>query len=158
LQSILRRVHPIPGFVYGSVELRSLRRGSAFFVPLRPRRGTRPICSRCGKKCRGYDTLDERQFDFVPLWAIAFVFLYCMRRVVCSRCGVAVEMVAWATAKSQLTHAYCWCRASWGRTLSWSETARRFRTGRDTVFRAVEHAARGGLEHRDLDNVRSIGV
>lgn|SRR5690606_12858449 len=158
LQSILRRVHPIPGFVYGSVELRSLRRGSAFFVALRPRRGTRPICSGCGKKCRGYDTLDERQFDFVPLWAIPVVFLYCMRRVDCPRCGVKVEMVPWATGKSPLTHAYCWFLASWAKTLSWRETARRFRTSWDTVFRAVELAVRWGLEHRDLDNVRSIGV
>src|SRR5690606_15852493 len=62
------------------------------------------------------------------------------------------------TGKSPLTHAYCWFLASWAKTLSWRETARRFRTSWDTVFRAVELAVRWGLEHRDLDNVRSIGV
>ena len=42
--------------------------------------------------------------------------------------------------------------------LSWSETARRFRTTWDVVFRAVAHAVRWGLEHRSLDGIRSIGV
>src|SRR5690606_3731472 len=72
-------------------------------VTLAERLGPRPLCGGCGKKCRGYDTLDERQFDFVPLWAIPVVFLYCMRRVDCPRCGVKVEMVPWATGKSPLT-------------------------------------------------------
>src|SRR5690606_24896029 len=40
----------------------------------------------------------------------------------------------------------------------WKETARRFRTTWDTVFRAVEHAVGWGLEHRSLDGIRSIGV
>jgi hypothetical protein len=42
--------------------------------------------------------------------------------------------------------------------LSWTETARRFRTSWDVVFRAVAHAVRWGLEHRNLDGIRSIGV
>ena len=158
LQSILRHVHPIPGFVYGSIELRKLRAGPRFFVRLRARRRSRPVCSGCGKRRRGYDTLAERHFDFVPLWAIPVVFLYAMRRVDCPRCGVVVEMVPWASGKSPLTHAYCWFLASWAKTLSWRETARRFRTTWDTAFRAVEIAVRWGLAHRNLDGIRSIGV
>ena len=42
--------------------------------------------------------------------------------------------------------------------LSWKETARRFRTSWDTVFRCVEHAVRWGLEYRSLDGIGSIGV
>ncbi len=102
LQSILRRAHPIPGFVYGSVELCKRRGGATFFVQVRPRRKSHPICSGCDRKGRGYDTLKERQFDFVPLWAMPVVFLYAMRRVDCPRCGVTVEMVPWATGKSPL--------------------------------------------------------
>src|SRR5690606_4885595 len=157
-QSILRQFRPIPGFVYGSVELRRRGQKRVFYVRLKPRSGSRPVCSGCGTKRRGYDRLAERQFDFVPLWAMPVVFLYAMRRVDCARCGVVVEMVPWATGKSPLTHAYCWFLASWAKTLSWKETARRFHTTWDTVFRAVEHAVRWGLEHRSLDGVRSIGV
>ncbi len=158
LQFILRRVHPIPGFAYGSIELRERQSGSAFFVQLRARRGSRPTCSGCGQQARGYDTLKKRQIDSVPLRAIPVVFVYAMRRVDCARCGVTVEMVPWATGKSPLTHAYCWFLASWAKTLSWRETARRFHSSWDTVFRAVETAVRWGLAHRDLDDVRAIGV
>jgi transposase len=84
--------------------------------------------------------------------------VYAMRRVECPKCGVVVEMVPWASGKSPMTHAYTWFLASWAKVLSWKETARRFRTSWDTVFRAVEHAVRWGLQHRDLDGIRSIGV
>jgi len=94
----------------------------------------------------------------VPFWGIAVFFIYAMRRVDCRRCGVSVEMVPWAAGKTQSTHAYVWFLASWARVLSWSEVARRFRSSWDTVFRCVEHAVRWGLEHRNLDGIRSIGV
>jgi transposase len=158
IHSILRQVHPVPGFVYRNIELHGSAHRAALHVHVQPRRGSRPVCSGCGKKRRGYDRLTERRFDFVPLWAIPVVFLYAMRRVDCPRCGVLVEMVPWGTGKSPLTHAYSWFLASWARSLSWKETALRFRTTWDTVFRAVEHAVLWGLEHRNLEGIRSIGV
>ena len=158
VQSILRRVQPIPGFVYGKVELRNHWSGSKVHVQVRPRKGTKAVCSSCGKKCSGYDTLSQREFLFVPLWGMPVLLLYAMRRVECPRCGVRVEMVPWASGKSPLTHAYSWFLASWAKVLSWKETARRFRTSWDVVFRAVEHAVRWGLEHRSLDGIRAIGV
>jgi len=33
-------------------------------------------CSKCGKLCRGYDTLTPRRFEFVPLWGIKVFFVY----------------------------------------------------------------------------------
>ena len=158
LQSILRRVHPIPGFVYERVEIRDRCSGSEVHVRVRPRAGAKAVCGGCGKKRPGYDTLTQREFSFVPLWGMPVVLLYAMRRVECPQCGVRVEMVPWATGKSPLTHAYSWFLASWAKVLSWQETARRFRASWDTVFRAVEHAVRWGLEHRNLDSIRAIGV
>lgn len=159
LQSILRRIQPLPGFVYDRAALRETR-GHALEVDVhvRPRSGARAVCGKCGKKGPGYDTLGERRFAFVPLWGMAVFLLYAMRRVECRRCGVTVEMVPWASGKSPATHAYTWFLASWAKVLSWSETARRFRTTWDVVFRAVDHAVRWGLEHRNLDGIRSIGV
>ena len=118
LQSILRRVHPIPGFVYGTVELRQHRWGPQFRVQIRPRAGSKPVCSGCGQKRSGYDTLAEREFSFVPLWGIAVVLLFAMRRVHCRQCGVVVELVPWASGKCPSTHAYCWFLSSWAKTLS----------------------------------------
>ena len=158
LQSILRRVHPIPGFVYGRVTLQYDRKSPVVHVRVRSRSGSRAVCSGCGTKRRGYDTLTPRQFAFVPLWGMIVYLVYTMRRVDCPRCGVRVELVPWATGKSPLTHAYCWFLADWAKVLSWKETARRFRTSWDTVFRAVEHAVRWGLANRGLSGIHAIGV
>lgn len=158
LQSILRRVQPLPGFVYGRISLRDKHGTLAIDVHVRARAGSHARCGNCSKKRRGYDTLGERRFAFVPLWGMAVFLVYAMRRVDCRQCGVTVEMVPWASGKSPATYAYTWFLASWAKVLSWSETARRFRTSWDVVFRAVSHAVRWGLEHRSLDGIRSIGV
>lgn len=158
LQSILRRVHPIPGFVYGRVTLQYDRKSPVVHVRVRCRSGSRAVCSGCGIRRPGYDTLAERRFAFVPLWGMIVYLVYTMRRVDCPRCGVRVELVPWATGKSPLTHAYCWFLADWAKVLSWKETARRFRTSWDTVFRAVEHAVRWGLANRSLSDIYAVGV
>ncbi len=158
IQSILRQVQPLPGFVYDGVLLRPTHAGPCVDVRIRPRTGSKATCSGCGKKRRGYDTLAERSFAFVPLWGMPVFFLYTMRRVECAKCGVVVEMVPWATGKSPMTHAYVWFLASWAKALSWQETARRFRTTWDTVFRAVDIAVKWGLANRVLDGIRAIGV
>ncbi|MGH3905625.1 MAG: ISL3 family transposase [Pseudonocardiaceae bacterium] len=158
LQSILRRVQPLPGFVYTDVLFQQTRAGTQIQIGVRPRRRCKPVCSGCQQKRPGYDTLEPRHFAFVPLWGVAVFLIYAMRRVDCKTCGVVVESVPWATGKSPMTHAYTWFLASWAKVLSWQETARRFRTTWDTVFRAVELAVRWGLEHRNLDGIRAIGV
>ena len=67
------------------------RCGLTLEVPIVPRANGRPICSGCGKRRPGYDRLAPRRFEFVPLWQIAVVFIYALRRVDCPRCGVVVE-------------------------------------------------------------------
>src|SRR5258706_646020 len=158
VQSILRRLHPQPGFVYERVEWRGTAERPIVDLHLRPRIGARAHCGNCGKKRPGYDTLPVRRFAFVPLWAVPVFVVYAMRRVDCVRCGVTVEMVPWASGKMQTTFAFTWFLADWARVLSWSEAARRFRSSWDTVFRCVEYAVRWGLAHRNLDGIRSIGV
>jgi transposase len=158
VESILRRLQPQPGFVYESVRWAGNRIRPQLWVHVRPRGGSRGVCSSCFKKRPGYDVLGTRHFAFVPLWNIAVFLVYAMRRVDCRRCGVTVEAVPWASGKMQTTHALVWFFASWAKVLSWREVARRFRSSWDTVYRSVEHAVRWGLEHRNLDGIRSIGV
>jgi transposase len=77
-----------------------------------------------------------------------------MRRGDCRRCGVAaVEEVPWGDGKRTLTKAYVLVLARWARRLSWKEAAEAFRTSRDKVFEAVEHAVTWGLEHRTLGQI-----
>jgi transposase len=158
IESILRRLHPVPGFVYGKARWAGTPGTPQLWVHIRARKGSDGICSSCFKKRAGYDSLTTRHFAFVPVWAIPVWLVYAMRRVDCPRCGVTVEAVPWASGKMQTTHALVWFLASWAKVLSWKEVGRRFRTSWDTVFRCVEHAVRWGLEHRSLDDIRAIGV
>ena len=126
LKSILNRVQLHRGFVYGNIRWREQRGRTVLEIEIRPRKGSRPFCSVCGRKAPGYDVLAPRLFEFVPLWGIAVFFLYAMRRVQCPRCGVKVEKVPWAQGKSHLTTTYAWFLARWAKRLSWKEVAEVF--------------------------------
>jgi transposase len=158
VKSILNRVQLHRDFVYGSIRWSENPGRLALEVEIRPRKGSRPVCSRCGQICPGYDTLKPRRFEFVPLWGIAVFFLYAMRRVACPDCGIKVERVPWAEGKRHLTTTYAWFLADWAKRLSWLEVARSFQATWDNVFRAVRMAVEWGIAHRNLDNVTAIGT
>jgi len=154
VKTVLNRVHKIKGFVYGKVRFVN----HWIEVDVRPRKGSRPICSGCGQPGPGYDTLDARHFYFVPLWAINVILVYAMRRVACPRCGVKVEQVPWGDGKRHLTRAYAVFLATWARRLSWKEVATIFHVSWEKVYRSVAWIVEYGLQHRDLDGVTAIGV
>lgn len=154
VKTVLNRVHKIKGFVYEKVRFV----GEHIEVEVRPRKGSRPICAGCGIRGPGYDTLWERHFKFVPLWAIGVALVYAMRRVDCPRCGVTVEQVPWGDGKRHLTRAYAVFLARWARRLSWREVALIFKTSWDTVYRSVAWMVEYGLQHRDLQGITAIGV
>lgn len=157
LKTILNRVEKHASFVYEDARLVN---GSPprLEIPIRPRQGSRPVCSGCGQRRPGYDMLPERRFQFIPVWGILVFFVYTMRRVDCSQCGIKVERVPWAESKSPITTRYAWFLAGWAKRLSWKEVAESFRTSWDSVYRAVGLAVRWGLAHRDLDGIEAIGV
>lgn len=158
IESILRRLHPQPGFVYAEAEWSGSPTRPTLHVHVRPRRRSRPVCSGCGLKRPGYDTLTERWYQFVPLWAVPVFFLYTPRRCECPRCGVKVELLPWSDGKSPVTTTFAWFLASWAQVLSWTETGRRFRVSWAVVFEAVRRAVEWGKAHRNLDGIKAIGV
>jgi len=158
LKSILNRVQLHPGFVYGAIRWRDPQTRMILDVEIRSRQGSRPVCSKCGQPGPGYDRLSERRFEFVPLWGLTVFFLYALRRVNCSTCGVKVERIPWATGKQQLTTTYAWFLARWARRLPWKEVAGIFGSSWEHVFRSVKMAVEWGLAHRDLSNVTAIGI
>jgi transposase len=158
LKTILNRVQKFKSFVYGNAEWIKSDGELALLIEILARANSRPICSGCRRRRPGYDTLAPRLFEFVPLWGIAVFFIYAMRRVNCPKCGVKVETVPWADGKHTLTKTYMHFLATWAKRLSWKETAVAFRTTWEKVFHSVEWAVQWGLAHRDLSNVRSIGV
>lgn len=159
LKTILNRVQRHAGFVYESIRLVEGLAGSPEIeVRVRARRGSRGVCSGCQRRSPGYDHLETRRFEFVPLWGIAVFFVYALRRVNCRDCGVRVEAVPWAEGKNHLTTSYCWFLAGWAKRLSWQEVACVFRTSWENVFRSVELAVNWGLRNRSLDQVESLGI
>jgi transposase len=116
------------------------------------------VCSGCGKKRPVYDRTTERRFQYIPIWGLAVVFLYVMRRVLCPDCGVRTERVPWAKGKEQLTERFQWFLASWAKKLSWQEVGESFRVSWDTVFRSVRMAVVWGRRRMEIGTVAAIGV
>lgn len=163
LKTLLRSVHPVKGFVYGKIErvkdpLASNR--TRIQVQVHARKGSRGLCSVCGKAGPTYDHLPTRHFDFVPLWGIAVALVYALRRIDCGGCGVKVERVPWCDAgsKSPMTRALVVFLARWARLLSWRQVAVSFGVTWDRVYQAVEQVVGYGLAHRDLSGIGAIGV
>jgi transposase len=156
-------VHPVKGFVYQKqvlVEAASAPNGCRLEVYLRARRHSQGLCSACGQPGPTYDTQEPRRFDFVPLWGIAVVLGYALRRIACPGCGVKIERVPWLApgSKSPRTLALTLFLARGARRLSWQEVRVAFWVSWESVYRAVEQVVAYGLEHRDLTEIRAIGV
>ncbi len=158
LKTILNRVEKYKSFVYGKVKCRRSQGQLSLFVQLRPRRGSRPVCSGCGRRGPQYDHLKPRRFEFVPLWGLAVYFVYRMRRVNCQRCGVRVERVPWGKGRCHLTNTYRWFLAAWAKRLSWQEVATVFHTSWQSVFRSVRYAVMWGIVHRKWGSIAALGI
>lgn len=159
VKTILNHCQRFKHFVYRKARFTSHEGRECIAVDIEPRKGSTAICSSCHKPAPCYDHRQEpRWFEFVPLWGIAVFFVYCMRRVDCPRCGVKVEEVPWANGKHQLTKTYMQFLASWARSLSWTEVARRFQTSWEKVFCGVAYVVEWGLEHRSFEGITAIGV
>jgi transposase len=57
-----------------------------------------------------------------------------------------------------MTMEYQWFLARWAKRMSWKEVAEAFHVGWDRVYTAVKNAVSWGLEHRDLEGIRAIGI
>jgi len=125
---------------------------------LAAKKRSRPICSSCGKKMPGYDTLKKRTWRHVPVWGIPVTLTYRPRRGKCPRCGVIVEAMPWTSGKSPLTLPLVIVLATYARILAWEEVARLCGVHWNTVRAAVKNAVDYGLEHRDTAGVIAIGI
>ena len=157
LKTILNLKAPLSRFVYRDVQLTG-GEDPRIKVQIEPRQGCKGRCSGCDEICPGYDRLPPREFIHVPLWGITVIFLYCMRRLDCPRCGVTVEAVPWSSGKSPLTTSYAWYLSEWAKLLSMQEVARQFKTSWHQVFSAVAMAVAWGRERMDLAGITAIGV
>jgi len=158
IKTILNKCHKIKSFVYEKAYFTEDEGRQVLKVKIVPRKNSKGICSKCHQPAPGYDTLEEREFEFIPVWGFPVFFVYTMRRVECSTCGVRVEEVPWAYGKHQQTRTYMQFLAHWARKLSWKEVAESFHTTWHKVFQAVAYIVEWGLKHRDLTGITAIGI
>ena len=82
----------------------------------------------------------------MPIWGIAVLLVYPMRRIDCRACGVKVERVPRAAGgQSPMTTAYAVFLARWAGRLSGQQTAEAFWTSWDRVEAAVKWVVDYGL-------------
>ncbi len=155
--TILNRSTKFKRFVFDSARFDDKGR---ILVSVKPRKNSKPQCSRCGSSGSTYDTARKpRWFEFIPIWGYAVFLEHYMRRVSCQRCGaVIVEKVPWSTGKHHLTDIYRCFLAHWAKKLPWKEVANSFHTSWDKVYASVKYVVEYGLEHRRLDGITAIGV
>ena len=155
LQTILNRVYPFKSFCYADTRFNE---SGDIEVLVRPRANGKPICSGCGHKRPGYDTLAQRRYQFLDVWNLPVYLCYCPRRVQCPTCRVKIERVPWADGKSPQTTARVWFLAFWAKWLSWQQVAQQFGSSWTSVYRCVATVVAWGLAERSLDGIGAIGV
>ncbi len=157
IKTLLNHTTKFKSFVFHTPWL--CRETNRIFIPVVPRKNSKPICSKCSHAGSIYDHLNQRDFFLPPIWNIAVVLLYTMRRVDCRHCGkVVVEKPPWATGKSPITKQFAAFLAFWAKKMSWKDTAISFRVSWDIVADAVTWVVEWGLDRRDIENVKAIGV
>ncbi|MEA1885207.1 MAG: ISL3 family transposase [Thermotogota bacterium] len=156
LKTILNACCDFKGFVVGESNFSKDRK--SIEINIRARKGSKAICSCCGKPAPGYDKLSERETEFIPFWGFLICFVYPMRRVNCPTCGIKVEKVPWIAGKHQISPHYAKYLAGWAKEMSWKSVAERFRTSWQTVWRCVEMVVSYGLSNRTIKGVAALGV
>ncbi len=100
LKTILNQCYKFKCFVYDKVRFVFRNGETCLEIDVVPRRNSEAICSCCDKPAPLYDRLDERRFEFIPVWGFRVFLVYLMRRVNCANCGVKAEQVPWAKKMS----------------------------------------------------------
>src|SRR5512137_2292662 len=103
VKQLIRETLEMQGFCIESVD----KTGSELIVTIVPDLRYHPRCGVCGRPVDYRDTLSERRFRHVPLWAIPVTLVYAPCRVTCPQCNaVHVESIPWAAGKKRLTKTF----------------------------------------------------
>jgi len=65
-----RRLQKFKSLVYGKISWLEYGQHLGRVVEVEPRPNSKAVCSGCNLPGAGYDTLDTRLFEFVPVWNI----------------------------------------------------------------------------------------
>lgn len=123
------------------------------------RKNSRGKCTDCRIKRPTCDIDKEGTLFFcLSRWGIKVCFHYRLRRLICPRHGIITEYIPWTKGKERYTTIYMVFLANWAKRMSWKETAKEFKTSRDTVFNSVKWELDYEKSHRILKEITAIGV
>lgn len=148
MNSIFKQLLNVKGMVVEDVRIVDppSRPTPVLEIHVRPRKGM-PRCSRCGRKCPGYDrgggTRRWRHQDF-GCWRVELVAA--MPRVDCPGCGVVVASVPWAEPGSRFTHDFE-AECAWLMTVANQKTV--------SGFLHVAWRTAGAIAHRVADRLKA---
>jgi transposase len=154
IESIIRKTLGLKRHCVKTVK----EKNGCLLISLKPDRRFKLLCSHCGSKGPGYDTLKERQWKHVPLWGIPVILLYAPRRIECKNCGVKVEAIPWTQGKSPLSLPLSVVLATWAKIVAWKVVGQLFGFHWNTIRKSVKDVVEYGLKYRDLDNLLYIGI
>ena len=155
VEQLIRETLEMQGFRIKSV----VKPGSELIVTIVRDLRYHPRCGVCNSPGDYRDTLSERRFRHVPLWALPVILVYTSCRVTCPCCkSVHVENMPWAAGKKRLTKALAVSIATWAKSLTWLQVARQFQCSWGTVAAAVAHVVTFGQSRRDLSGITHIGI
>ena len=149
IESIVRKTLGLKKHCVKSVK----EKDGCLMVFLAPDKRYKLVCSQCGARGPGYDTLKERTWKHVPLWGIPVLLFYSPRRVNCASCGTKVEAIPWTNGKSPLSTPLSFVLATWAKMVAWKVVGQLFGFHWNTVRKAVNDVVAYGLAHRDLDTL-----
>jgi transposase len=158
LKRLIRTVHPLQGFIYEDAHFFDGPESGIIEVRVRERKGSRGRCPETGKPRPSYDRMEERSWEFIPLWGLKVMLRYAPRRVLCADGSVRMEALPWSRGKGQLCAVFQLHLARWAKRLSWKETAELFRVGWGQVAAAVQWVVDHGLRHRSLAGMGALGM
>lgn len=154
MESIIKKTLGLKSYCVKKVSLQ----GEMLVAEIVADRRWKLVCSGCGRKVPGYDTLAQRSWHHAPCWGIPVRLLYRPRRGRCPQCGIKVEAMPWSHGKSSLSLPLMMVLAVFAKRLPWEDVSRLFGLHWNTVKAAVKHIVDYGLEHRDVGGVIRIGI
>ena len=156
LQTLINDCHRFRGFKYTEVKLK--REEKKLEIRMEAKKQSKGRCHVCGKKSSTYDHQGERWYKFIPIWGYQVSLRYRPRRVSCKDHGVKIEEIPWGIGKRPIAKALAIMVSDWAKVLPWKEVGNRFRLSWDCIFESVKYVVKYGLEQRNLDRVKAIGI
>jgi transposase len=126
-------------------------------VTLAVRPEARQACPRCGRACPGYDTR-RRSWRHLDTCQFRTILVADVPRIECGEHGVLQVEVPWATPDSGFTVLMESLIIDWLLEASIAAVARRMRLTWDAIDGVKQRAVRRGLQRRQLEPIRRVGV